>query len=438
MPPLINACWDVFAGSLKSCHANADIDCALPLIRGMDEIKDHIGDVLANVSQWPQMVSSIREITKGSVRRVEDTLAKKIESRSLPDILEHQRHLSLLESIIPKSVPEKSLQDTVAALMARIAEMLNIPASLDGLLSAAADPEASQEVDFRSVILMLKQSHLHSEIPEILELRQNWTRHMCDRLAEQYCEAQNDLASMLRFLGIAEQVKENLDSIPCLANETAAAASELQCSLLSKGGLQKLAAAAKASLDNGRYEEVASLLRGMPGWSGLEHFVGSKVQVEALQEEIHRAISAYAHDISTTGSQHHENQRYRSVQDSLNKIDSLRRSMNGVSPALGREIQEAREQLRLKVVKHVHEMATSAFRRTRSEQTQMVPMLASDITTLALILFEIPSLKEHTSERLHNVLSDVSARQDGASFLFYLGRHLQEVLPRSGIHPMAQ
>ena len=48
---------------------------------------------------------------------------------------------------------------------------------------------------------------------------------------------------------------------------------------------------AQASLDNGRYEEVATLLHDMPGWSGLEPFVGSRVPVEALQEKIHLAIS---------------------------------------------------------------------------------------------------------------------------------------------------
>ena len=106
--------------------------------------------------------------------------------------------------------------------------------------------------------------------------------------------------------------------------------------------------------------------------------------------------------------------------------------MSRVSPALGRQIQEERDHLRSKIKKDVNEMATSASQRARSGQTQTVPMLASDITTLALIWFEIPSLEKHASERLQNVLSDVSARQDGASFLFDLGRHLQEGVTEEG------
>ena len=208
----------------------------------MDKITDQIGDVIGNVSQWAQMVSSIRGVSEVSLRRVEDTLTKKIGAWSLQDILEHQRHLSVLSGIIPKFMPEKSLQDTVAALTAKIAEMLDIPASFDRLLNAATNPEGSQKLDFRHASLMLKQAHLHSESPEILELRQNWTQHVCDRLGKLYSEAQKDVASSLMFLGIAEQFMENLDSIPCLGDETAAAASELQCSLLSRAGLQKLAA----------------------------------------------------------------------------------------------------------------------------------------------------------------------------------------------------
>ncbi|CAE7660573.1 unnamed protein product [Symbiodinium sp. CCMP2592] len=170
----------------------------------------------------------------------------------------------------------------------------------------------------------------------------------------------------------------------------------------------------------------------MPGWSGLEPFVGSKVPVEELQEKIHLAISRHANTISATGSHELEKQWYRSVEDNLNKLDEFQRCVSRVSSALGRQIQEERDHLRSKIKKDVDEMATSASQRARSVQTQTVPMFASDITTLALIWFEIPSLEKHTSQRLQNVLSDVSARQDGASFLFDLGRHLQEGVAEEG------